>query len=77
MSKRAQDIKAGGGHEEDRGSVKNIMASLGATWFTDDAKEMVKVGNFERQTGVNNKSFWTVKLVLALDRIGLKYQRLS
>lgn len=55
MSKRAQDIKAGSGHEEDRGSVKNVMATLGVTWFTDEAKVMVKVGNFERQPGVNNE----------------------
>ena len=48
MSKRCQDVKAGGGHVEDRGSLLNVMTRLGAHWFTTDPKQIVKCGNYER-----------------------------
>ena len=62
MSKRCQDAAAGGGHEEDRGTVKNVMALIGANWFTTEKKEIVKVGNFERHAQ-HHKAFQVAALI--------------
>ena len=42
MSKVTSDISAGFGHVEDKGSLNNVMVTLGVNWFSKDAKEIVK-----------------------------------
>ena len=65
MNKRAIDIKYAMPDEEymeDRGSLKHAMASLNATWFTNNQKNMNRSGMFERHAQYHQA--WQIEALL-------------